>query len=438
MTPAERALWEAVRDSRRGVRFRRQQVIGRFIADFYCDAARLVVEIDGDIHDQQADYDAARDRQMTALGLRVLRFRNDQVLTDLSAVLAEIDAAIQSGVSTRTAGEDLTPVPPLPAGEGGGGPAPAGQPPQPGAAPPLPMGEGAGGEVHLPLYEAKLLHQFDHRWATYAGAGARDLTAAEKADPHHAVLPRYWVPAAAVEARLRDRWDRRWLLGWRDICRSTDERTVIASLLPRAGVGHKFPLLLSDADACALSCLYANLNSFVLDYVARQKIGGTSLTYFYLKQFPILPPDTYAQPCPWAPAETLRDWIAARVLELVYTAWDLQPFARDCGYAGPPFRWDETRRFRLRCELDAAYFHLYGIARDGVEDIMDTFPIVRRKDEAAHGEYRTKRVILEVYDAMAAALAGGAPYRTVLDPPPADGWVAHPHPQPLSRPAGER
>jgi hypothetical protein len=301
------------------------------------------------------------------------------------------------------------------------------------------MGEGAGGEVHLPLYEAKLLHQFDHRWATYAGAGARDLTPAEKADPHCAVLPRYWVPAAAVEAHLRDRWDRRWLLGWRNICRSTDERTVIASLLPRVGVGNSCQLMLiSVADALLAGCLQANLSTFALDYVARQKIGGANLTHGYLKQLPVLPPDTYAQPCPWAPAETLRDWIAARVLELVYTAWDLQPFARDCGYAGPPFRWDETRRFRLRCELDAAYFHLYGIARDGVEDIMDTFPIVRRKDEAAHGEYRTKRVILEVYDAMAAALAGGAPYRTVLDPPPADGWVAHPHPQPLSRPAGER
>ncbi len=67
-------------------------------------------------------------------------------------------------------------------------------------------------------------------------------------------------------------------------------------------------------------------------------------------------------------------------MELTYTAWDLQPFAHDCGYYGPPFRWDEERRFLLRCELDAAYFHLYGIDRDDVDYIMDTFPIVQRKN----------------------------------------------------------
>ena len=115
-----------------------------------------------------------------------------------------------------------------------------------------------------------------------------------------------------------------------------------------------------------------------------------------------------------------------RVLELTYTAWDLEPFARDLGYDGPPFRWDPERRFLLRCELDAAFFHLYGLERDDVDYIMDTFPIVRRKDEQAHGEYRTKRVILEIYDELAEAIATGRPYQTRLDPPPADPRVAHP------------
>ena len=77
-------------------------------------------------------------------------------------------------------------------------------------------------------------------------------------------------------------------------------------------------------------------------------------------------------------------------------------------------------------KLDAAYFHLYGIARHDVDYIMDTFPIVKRKDEAAHGEYRTKRVILEIYDAMQQAIETGQPYQTLLDPPPADPRVAHP------------
>jgi hypothetical protein len=121
----------------------------------------------------------------------------------------------------------------------------------------------------------------------------------------------------------------------------------------------------------------------------------------------------------------LNQWLLPRVLELTYTAWDLQPFAQDCGYKGLPFRWDEERRFLLRCELDAAYFHLYGIARDDVEYIMETFPIVKRKDLAKYGEYRTQCVILDIYDEMAEAIRTGVPYQTHLDPPPADPRVAH-------------
>ncbi len=94
-----------------------------------------------------------------------------------------------------------------------------------------------------------------------------------------------------------------------------------------------------------------------------------------------------------------------RVLELTYTAWDLQPFARDLGYDGPPFLWNIERRFQLRCELDARYFRLYGIAREDVAYIMETFPIVKRKDLAEYGVYRTKETILAVYDELAAKFA---------------------------------
>jgi len=149
------------------------------------------------------------------------------------------------------------------------------------------------------------------------------------------------------------------------------------------------------------------------------------MSFFIVRQLPVLPPDTYSRPCQWGTTFSTCHWLLERFLELTYTAWDLESFAKDCGYDGPPFRWDEERRFLLRCELDAAYFHLYGIERDDVDYIMDTFPIVKRKDEAAHGEYRTKRVILEIYDAMAEATRTGVPYQTRLDPPPADPRVAH-------------
>jgi hypothetical protein len=113
-----------------------------------------------------------------------------------------------------------------------------------------------------------------------------------------------------------------------------------------------------------------------------------------------------------------------RVLELVYTAWDLAPFAQDLGWDGAPLRWNPERRTILRAELDAAFFHLYGLGRDEVDYVMETFLIVRNRDVRAHGEYRTKRLILECFDAMAKASSSGEPYRTVLVPPPADPTVA--------------
>ncbi|MGH3969291.1 MAG: Eco57I restriction-modification methylase domain-containing protein, partial [Mycobacterium sp.] len=160
-----------------------------------------------------------------------------------------------------------------------------------------------------------------------------------------------------------------------------------------------------------IGCLYANLASFALDYAVRQKIAGTHLTYGYVTQLPVFPPGTYGE-------ATIRSFIESRVLELTYTAWDMEPFARDMGDDGPPFRWDEERRYLMRAELDAAFFHLYGIERDDVDYIMETFPIVKRKDIAAHGTYRTKEAILKVYDEMAAAKQSGTEYQTPLNPPP--------------------
>ena len=115
-----------------------------------------------------------------------------------------------------------------------------------------------------------------------------------------------------------------------------------------------------------------------------------NFNFFIVKQLPVLPPETYT------PA--LLDQIVPRVLELVYTAWDLAPFARDLGYEGDPFPWDEERRALLRAELDGIYAHLYGLNRDDFAYILDQFPIVKRKDEAAFGEYRTARLCLEAYD----------------------------------------
>ena len=208
----------------------------------------------------------------------------------------------------------------------------------------------------------------------------------------------------AFAEQLLDLTAPKWLMGWRDICRATDERTVIASVVPRAGVGHTMPLMLQNLDAAHCAVLLANLNSLTLDYIARQKVGGTHLTYSYLKQFPILPPDHYA--------ETDFDFIVPRVLELTYTSHDLLPWVEDLGYSGPPFGFDPDRRAGLRAELDAYYARLYGLSRDELRYILDpadcmgedypseTFRVLKNNELRQFGEYRTQRLVLEAWDKL--------------------------------------
>ena len=90
MTPAEKILWQELRANKLGVHFRRQQVIEGFIVDFYCHKAALVIEVDGDIHDLQQEEDARREKVLRGMGLRVVRFRNEEVVRDLSAVVGKV------------------------------------------------------------------------------------------------------------------------------------------------------------------------------------------------------------------------------------------------------------------------------------------------------------------------------------------------------------
>ncbi len=380
------------------------------------------------------------------------------------------------------------------------------------------------GDRYLPLYEAKMMHQFTHRYGDYSmrPEGSLDtelprIPSARLANPDYVIQPRYWVPewevvkatanvpGALLQALDADSenviakvlavwfagyhlrrgvekvgvelliqftgsifksqfenfndwlaarsWDEEWplgendfaiihsskcyreiaerlisartpswLFGFRKTARNTDARTLITGAIPFAGVGDKMPLLSVKESA---ECLLASMGSFILDFVTRQKLGGTDLSNFYVAQLAILPPSSYTS--------EHQNFIRSRALELTFTARDIQGFAEQLGYLGEPFRWDEDRRFLIRCELDAFYFHLYGVSRDDASYILDTFPIVRRKDEQQYGKYRTKSLILEIYDAMAEAERSGIPYETCLDPPPADPRVAH---APREKPEG--
>lgn len=369
------------------------------------------------------------------------------------------------------------------------------------------------GTRYLPLYEGKLIHHYDHRFATYEtdGKTTRDTTVAEKRQPDYAPLPRYWVeerevllrtadmpravmdglkkqdaakleeglrqwlagqllvrdqPEAAtqllgtrvtqtdttgnlfdtaqftkdgltaqkmaedhpmtdpelddwltafsatenyrglVEERLKGR-SPKYLIGWRRNARSNDERTLIADLLQLTAAGDSLFIMKPKTPPYHYAALYASLNTIVTDWVARQKLGGVNFSFYYMEQLPVLPPETYS--------EADLSYIVPRVLELTFTSHDLAPFARDLGYEGGPFGWDPDHRHQLRCELDAYYARLYGLTRNELRYILDpadvmgpeypsvTFPGLKRKEIAEHGEYLTQRRVLEAFDQLTAA-----------------------------------
>jgi hypothetical protein len=95
--------------------------------------------------------------------------------------------------------------------------------------------------------------------------------------------------------------------------------------------------------------------------------------------------------------------------------------AEDLHDHNPPYVWNRDRRAHLRAELDAAFFHAYGLDRDEVEHVMESFPVVKKNDLAEFGEYRTKRLILESYDAMQEVTRSGVPFESAISPPAGQG-----------------
>lgn len=267
--------------------------------------------------------------------------------------------------------------------------------------------EGPGSECYVPLYEAKMVHQFDHRWCTYVGTDTRDVTIEEKADTEFEPTSRYWVPSAEVQDRLAATgWKRRWLLGWRDITSAHVYRTVIADVIPAVGSGDKFLLIFPHVKPELCAALLGCMNSLICDYVARQKLGGNSLKLYVLKQLPVLPPSAYT--------DTDLKFIVPRVLELIYTSHSMSSFAADLGYDGLPFAWDDNRRALLRAELDAWYARAYGLSREdlcyildpsdllGAEYPSETFRVLKNSEVNRYGVYRTRDMVLLAWDRQAA------------------------------------
>ena len=199
-------------------------------------------------------------------------------------------------------------------------------------------------------------------------------------------------------------WDASWLMGWRDVTNATNERTVICAVMPRLAVNHKTPLFFTRKFAKLQPLLLANLNSLVFDFVARQKVGGTSLAFFYVKQLPIIPPTYYTA--------SQVSFVTSRVLRLTYTSNKLDQFAHDMGYDGDPFVWDEENLAQMRAELDAFYACAYWLSRSDLRYILDpsdmyglnypsqTFRVLKDREIRQNGEYRTGRLVLAAWDKM--------------------------------------
>jgi hypothetical protein len=272
-----------------------------------------------------------------------------------------------------------------------------------------------GSETFLPLYEGKMVQMYDHRAASVIvnlenlnrPAVPESATLAQHCDSNWLPEPQYWVSWESLDWATGVDWG----MGFKDVTAPTNIRTMIATLIPRVGVGNTLPLVIPENGNPYKEwahLLVANFNAIPFDFVARQKVQGQHLNWFIVEQLPVVPRDAYARKFG---KKSAAEIVKTEVLALTYTANDMEPFARDMGYTGKPFAWDEADRARRRARLDALYFMLYfpsgtkaeiEVLRETAHYIFSTFPIVEREDMAAHGRYLARDLCLAYINALAA------------------------------------
>jgi len=260
---------------------------------------------------------------------------------------------------------------------------------------------------YLPLFEAKMFRPYDHRFGTifikkenWVNQGqTTETTLVEHQNPEFAVMPRYWADEKDIFTRIENR-KLTALLCFRNITRSTDSRTFIATFLPFVGVINSAPIMLFKEQITIRQqcCLLANCNSYVLDFVTKRKIGHINLNFFIIEQLPFLTPDCYEGNCRWDKKTTLEKWISERVLKLTCTSNDMIPLAEEAGFEHKVWKWKPDERAELMAELDAAYFILYGIKRDDAEYILSTFSGAQGEDEGLFDNPSIAARILKYYE----------------------------------------
>lgn len=267
------------------------------------------------------------------------------------------------------------------------------------------------GDRFVPLYEAKMFDQYNHRYSDYSGRdderGHRvlpEIKAIELADQNRDATPYYWVPAGEVERQIPGR---NYLMGYGEATTASTSRTLIMGCFPADGVGHKTILVKLDQSSQYEATFLAIANSLTLDFIVRTKVSYLTLGQYVFKQLPI--------PSPRDLPDEAVSFIVPRVLELTYTTNSMKPFATALGYSGkPPFPWNEDRRAVLRAEIDAKVAQLYGLTRDQLRYILDpsdvlgvdypseTFRVLKDWELRTYNEYRTGRLVLQAFDQLTA------------------------------------
>ena len=281
---------------------------------------------------------------------------------------------------------------------------------------PAPLNRWAKGESEaVPLYEGKMVQMYDHRAADvvlnaanlHRPAQQEAIQDSVKAKPDRFPVPQYWVTEENIEAALPSREAHSWALGFKEISAPTNMRSMIAALMPGVGFGNKVPILVPEMQppeqaARNAAILLSNLNAYAFDFVLRQKLQGQTINLFIFEQLPVIAPADFEQSIGGV---SIADFIRTEVLALTYTAHDMAGFARDLGHieesgvdatgaVKPPFVWNADDRAHRMARLDALFMHLYGLSEPDADYILSTFPIVREKDLAAFGSFRTRDWIL--------------------------------------------
>ena len=289
-------------------------------------------------------------------------------------------------------------------------------------------------DIYVPLYEGKMFWHYNHHYAEFPNeyevqkrpSSINGTLIGTLADSNSSITPWYWVKKSLIDERLTDKdrngnvrwqWKHSYFIAFRDVTNATNERTCVATLMPSGvAAGDKAPLVFTSRSLIPSACFAAMLSSLVFDYVARQKVGGSSMALFIMKQQPVLTPDQIPSTTQWQ--------IVKRVAELCYFNHDMDGWAEELWEemneeqraelpqlgAQQPWGYNPERRAVLQAELDAIFAHLYGLNTEDLRYILDpedvcgkgcineTFRVLKDNELRQYGEYRTKRLVLDAWN----------------------------------------